>query len=114
MFTPFETVEQIKEGLCSYLETAYKISDRSVFEERGHLLRSVGIRGDAPSIAQDAFVESTPRFPAQRMLSDVLRQYPHIPPGLVDLAAHGTTVGRLPLYDHQAEAIEAAFSGSNV
>ena len=114
MFTPFETFEQIKEGLCSYLETAYRIADPLLFEERGELIRSIGAAGEEPRIAQEAFVESTPRFAAGQMLSDLIAEYPQLPASLVNLAAHGTTVGRLPLYDHQAEAIRAFLGRMNL
>lgn len=104
--TPSQAYEHIRESLASYLETAYKISDRSVNAERAALLRARG------TIAQAPFIEATPAFPAGRMLEQMEREHPEVVPrGLSDLVRHGVPVDRFPLYTHQEAALLAA-SGS--
>jgi ATP-dependent helicase YprA (DUF1998 family) len=105
--TPSQAYEHIRESLASYLETAYKISDRSVNAERAALLRARG------TIAQAPFIEATPAFPAGRMLEQMEREHPEVVPrGLSDLVRHGVPVDRFPLYTHQEGALLAA-SGSS-
>lgn len=113
MFTPFEAYDLLRDGFCSYLETAYKISHRQVALERREILRSPLDEANR-SVAQDPFIESTPRFRATQFLLDVLKRHPNDPESLVDLMSHGTAVGRLPLWDHQTAAIDAGLGGSNV
>lgn len=93
--TPSQAYEHVRESLASYLETAYKISDRSVNAERAALLRARG------TIAQAPFIEATPAFPAGRMLEQMERAHPEVvPQGLSDLVRHGVPVDRFPLYTH--------------
>ena len=49
--TPSQAFEHIKEFVIQYLETAYRISDPSVFAERGEMLRMRG------TVAQEPFIE---------------------------------------------------------
>jgi hypothetical protein len=108
--SPFETFEHLTESICSYLETAYKISDQAVFAERGWLLREDGCAPLAPAVAQDPFIESTPAFPAAQYLAALVNNIGQLPPDLEKLTAFGLPVRDFPLYDHQVEAIERSYS----
>ena len=112
LFSPFETFEHLKESLCSYLETAYKISNRLVFSERGVLLRREALSPGVPAVSQDPFIESTPAFPGSRYLGDVIRSINELPFELLDLVAIGMPVKDFPLYDHQLEALQCAYSST--
>ena len=111
--SPFEGFEQIKESICSYLETAYKISDQAVFAERARLLREEVHPPFTPAVAQDPFIESTPAFPGTRFLADLANTIGQMPAELVDLAAFGMPVRNFPLYDHQAKALEQAYGNAH-
>src|SRR5688500_15735621 len=96
--TPSQAVEHVKEAICQYLETSYKISHPSVFEERGRILRERG------TIAQAPFIEATPAFPTSQMLADLELEHPQwLSHGLADLVRHGVPVDKFPLYTHQQE-----------
>ena len=99
--SPFENFQQAKESICSYLETAYKISDRAVFAERAQLLREEVQPPHTPAVAQEPFIESTPAFPSAQFLANLARTVGPIPSELVDLSAFGMPVRDFPLYDHQ-------------
>jgi len=103
--TPSGAFEHIKESIVQYLETQYRVSDPSIFEERGEILRRVG------TVAQQPFIEATPSFPTSRKLSDLENTYPDlIPSGLAELVRHGVPVDRFALYTHQEQALLAAYS----
>ena len=102
--TPNQAFDHIKESAIEYLETAYRISDPSVYAERGEILRRVG------SVAQEPFIESTPAFPTTRKLSELEKAYDFIPQGLSELVQYGVPIDRFALYRHQEEALLAAFS----
>ncbi|PKO02185.1 MAG: hypothetical protein CVU43_09195 [Chloroflexi bacterium HGW-Chloroflexi-5] len=103
--TPSQAFEHIKESVIQYLETAYRVSDPSVFAERGEILRKTG------TVAQEPFIEATPAFPTSRKLADLERLYPdNLPSGLSELVQHGVPVDRFNLYTHQEEALIASFS----
>jgi len=103
--TPKQSFENIKESLIQYLETQYKISDSTIFAERGKILRQ-------PSqVAQIPFIESTPAFSSTHLLSELEQAHPDkIPAGLSDLVRHGVPVDRHKLYNHQEQALLASFS----
>ena len=84
LFSPFETFEHLKDSLCSYLETAYKISNRLVFSERGVLLRREALSPAVPAVSQDPFIESTPAFPGSCYLGDVIQPINELPFELLD------------------------------
>jgi ribosomal protein S27E len=111
-FSPFESFEHLKESICSYLETAYKISDRAVFAERAQLLRQEVHPPITPAVAQDPFIESTPAFPGTQYLTDLVKAVGQIPAELADLAAFGMPVRDFPLYDHQVEALQRRYSNA--
>ncbi len=111
--SPFENFQQAKESICSYLETAYKISDRAVFAERAQLLREEVQPPLTPAVAQEPFIESTPAFPGAQFLADLARTVGSIPSELVDLAAFGMPVRDFPLYDHQAKALQQAYGNAH-
>lgn len=102
--TPNQAFDHIKESAIEYLETAYRISDPSVYAERGEILRRVG------SVAQEPFIESTPAFPTTRKLSELEKAYDFIPQGLSELVQYGVPIDRFALYRHQEEALLGAFS----
>lgn len=113
--SPFDTFDHLKETICSYLETAYKIANPNVFAERADLLRRDRRGHGAPAVAQDPFIESTPAFPGTEYLSDILKRLPSIPSELVDLAGFGMPVRDFPLYSHQVEALVRALAeGKNL
>lgn len=103
-FTPNQAFDHIKESVAQFLETTYRISNQTIYAERGEILRQSGI------VAQEPFVESTPNFPTARKLAELEEAYDFIPNGLADLMNFGVPVGRYPLYTHQEEALIAAFS----
>jgi len=103
--SPFSTYSHLKESICSYLETAYKISDENLFNERAELLREKGI------IAQETYIETTPPFDTGAMLGDLTRRNsPMLPLGLDELMGFGTSVDKFSLYTHQEKALLKAFS----
>lgn len=104
MYSPFETYEHLKETICSYLETAYKVSDRAASSERSKKLRMTGV------VAQDPFIESTPAFPTGETLTELTQQIDDLPKELYQLASFGMPVRDFPLYQHQAEALRRAYS----
>jgi ATP-dependent helicase YprA (DUF1998 family) len=105
--TPNGALDHVAEAAAQYLETAYRIGNRSVFEERGAILRRRG------SISQAPFIEATPAFTSDKKLSEIEHLHPEIiPGGLSELVRHGVPVDRFPLYVHQEEALLAAFSSS--
>ncbi|HVC31468.1 MAG TPA: DEAD/DEAH box helicase, partial [Steroidobacteraceae bacterium] len=110
--SPFETFEHLKESLCSYLETAYKISDATIFRERGERLRASVAAPLTPVTTQEPFIESTPPFAASEYLADLVARMPELPDALEQLAAFGMPVRSSPLYDHQREAIERAYTST--
>lgn len=73
-FSPFEAFEHLKETVCSYLETAYRISDHAVFAERGSLLRDGSFSSHSPAVAQDPVSALTAyrRIPAYKMAPYIL------------------------------------------
>ena len=102
--TPSQAFEHVKESVVEYLETAYRISDPLIFEERGEILRQTG------TVAQSPFIEATPAFPPAHKLVELEHMYPHIvPSGLADLVQHGVPVDRFALYTHQEQALLNAF-----
>lgn len=107
--SPFESFQQAKESICSYLETAYKISDQAVFAERALLLREEVRPPLTPAVAQEPFIESTPAFPGSRFLADLAKAVHQMPAELSDLASFGMPVRHFPLYDHQAKALEQTY-----
>ncbi len=104
-FTPQQSFDHIKESLIQYLETQYKISNDTIYNERGKILRQDG------QVAQVPFVESTPAFTSTNLLKTLEEKYSDkIPAGLSDLISHGVPVNLHKLYDHQEEALMASFS----
>ena len=99
--SPHKTAEQLKEVLCTYLETAYRISNRAVRSERGRLLREPGV------VSQVPFVETTPMYQEGVWFKDLEERW--IPEKLIELAEFGFPTGRSPLWAHQEAAIRAAW-----
>src|SRR5690606_13056299 len=99
--SPFSISERLKDTLCTYLETAYRISNQTIVDERAQLLRERAV------VSQTPFVETTPLFEQTTLLRDL--KLPAIPRELVELAGIGLSVGKRPLYRHQEEALRAAW-----
>jgi len=93
--------EQLRETVCSYLDTAYKIAHPKVFQERQFLLRQEGV------ISQLPFVETTPRFKTTIKLADL--ELPFLPSKLAELSVLGLLDKRFPLYTHQEKALRASW-----
>lgn len=100
--SPYRIAEELHDILCTYLETAYRISHPVIFDDRSCLLRRRGV------INQTPFIETTPRFASGVWLRDL--DLPWIPQSLADFAALGLPVGRYPLYLHQEQALRSAWS----
>ncbi|MDP9437956.1 MAG: DEAD/DEAH box helicase, partial [Actinomycetota bacterium] len=100
--SPHGMANDLKEVLCTYLETAYRISHPAVTRDRAALLREPGV------IAQIPYVETTPRFKAGGWLREL--GLPWIPDELPDLAHFGLPTNRFPLFAHQEEALRAAWA----
>lgn len=101
MYSPAFIEDQLREILCSSLETTYRISAQSVARDRAALLRKTGV------LSQRSYIETTPRFREGLPLAAV--QHPSIPPQLAELAHCGLINPRYPLYLHQQEALEHAW-----
>ena len=99
---PHTLAAELKEILCTYLETAYRISHPAVVQERANLLRMSGV------VSQVPFIETTPRFRTGAWLRDLGLSW--IPEGLPDLARFGLPTNRFPLWTHQEEALRAAWA----
>jgi hypothetical protein len=99
--SPFLIAGELKETLCTYLETSYRISNQIVVDERAALLREEGV------ISKPPFVETTPRFAPGVWLHDLV--HPAISSQLAEFASIGLPVGKYPLYKHQEEALRAAW-----
>lgn len=99
---PHTFAAELKEMLCTYLETAYRISHPAVVQERANLLRMPDVVSQAP------FVETTPRFRTGAWLRDL--GLPWIPEELPELARFGLPTNRFPLWTHQEEALRAAWA----
>ena len=63
--TPNESFEHLKESLASYVETQYRISNKSVFADRARLIRRSGV------LAQEPFIEATPAFATARFIREL-------------------------------------------
>ena len=102
--SPHTLAAELKEILCTYLETAYRISDPAVAQERGNLLRRRGI------VSQLPFIETTPHFPKGARLHDL--GLPWIPTELSELARSGSPIyGGSRLWTHQEQALRSAWAG---
>jgi len=99
--SPFSITQHLKDTLCTYLETAYRISNQAIVNERAQLLRKRGV------VSQTPFVETTPLFEPGTLLKNL--ELPSLPQELVELAGIGLSVGRRPLYRHQEDALRAAW-----
>lgn len=98
--SPWDIFQHLKDMLCSYLDTAYKLSHPLVAKERYALLQKSGI------ISQVPYVETTPRFESGAFLRD-------LNPTLADLVRHGLPhMEKFPLYKHQQLALEASWLSS--
>ena len=89
------------DSLRTYITSTYHVSNPALVDLRSELLAREG------AIAQQPYVESTPRFKDTRRFSEL-----NLPPGISDLL---TGLGRKglifdPPYDHQAEALELALA----
>lgn len=100
--SPYFIAKELKEILCTYLETAYRISNQTIFKERAELLRKHTI------VSQLPYIETTPLFEQTISLRDI--NIPHIPTQLKDIAAIGMSIGKRPLYKHQEEALQKAWN----
>src|SRR5688572_22776019 len=101
--TPHEAAAHLRQTLVSYLETAYKLGDPALAAERRALLEEPG------SIWQTPYLESTPAYPEGRLLSEICAERPDdFPTDLVDLLSFGSSVGKLPLWQHQEQALLAS------
>lgn len=100
--SPHSVYEHLKETICSYLDTAYRISHPLVSAERAALLRAERV------VTQLPYVETTPKFRTGRRLRDLSIHW--LPRDIPDLVRHGLPTERFPLYQHQQEALENAWA----
>lgn len=100
-----QTVAEMRQALCEYIEATYHIGNERVVQQRRDLL-------DEPStIAQIPYLESTPRYVAGPRFADL--GLPNAASHLLDLMARRQTDGGLgllhdPPYKHQATALDEA------
>ena len=105
--SPQATAEALKESLCVYLETSYRIAHPALARERAALIRT------DQTIAQEPFVETTPRYQAGAWLRDINDQ--RVPVQLAELAKFGLPTDDFPLYKHQEESLrKAVIAGKNL
>lgn len=96
-----QELARYRESLRTYIASTYHISNPALVDMRAELLERDG------TIAQEPYVESTPRYRSTRRFSDL-----SIPPAVSDLLSE---LGREhlvfdPPYDHQAQALEVALA----
>lgn len=99
---PFDVFEHLKETLCAFLDSSYKMSNPLIARERYDLLKSKGV------ISQLPFIETTPRFQSGKKLRNL--QLPAVPAELADLVKFGLSTEKYPLYLHQQRALERAWA----
>lgn len=104
--SPYVLAEQLKETLCTYLETAYRISNKEIQKDRAAILRSYKV------ISQSPFIETTPIFEQGDWLKNI--DIHSIPAQLNDFASIGFPTGRHPLYKHQESAIRNAWNENSL
>jgi ATP-dependent helicase YprA (DUF1998 family) len=100
-------LQRYRDGLVSYIEATYHISDPNLVEVRRRLLLQ------ARQVAQDPYLESTPRYEAGARYS-ALAGVPECVRELLTYLATGEG-GRLvfdPPYAHQAEALEVTLAAA--
>ncbi|HEY8601845.1 MAG TPA: DEAD/DEAH box helicase, partial [Thermomicrobiales bacterium] len=100
--SPQTIADDLKEMLCTYLETAYRISHPAIVAERASLLR------ESTTTSQVPYIETTPRYRAGRKLHDLVDVIPHLPRELPELTQFGLPT-KYPLYQHQEDALHAAW-----
>ncbi|NTU50425.1 MAG: DEAD/DEAH box helicase, partial [Desulfobulbaceae bacterium] len=100
--SPFFAETELREALCSYLETAYRIAHPTIIKERAELLRRPGV------ISQQPFIETTPRFVSGSHISAF--RHAQVPKELAELAQLGLLSSKYPLYKHQEDALERAWA----
>ena len=100
-----ETIEQLHDVLCDYIEATYHISDKSLIKRRKQLLDEPGV------IHQVPYLESTPRYRTGDHFSDMAG----LPPAALEvfrtLSKPENDLPQIiydPLYQHQSEAIYAS------
>lgn len=99
--SPYLTAEQLKEVLCTYLETAYRISNTTILADRASILR------DEKIVSQSPYIETTPRFEQGEWLEKII--LPSLPKHLNEIASFGLPTGKYPLYRHQEQALRNAW-----
>lgn len=108
--SPDFVYRHLRETLCSYLDTAYKMSNQFVYEERAALTREVGV------VSQLPFVETTPKYETKDHLRNLSPRWLEkagcidLPARLADFVTIGLPIlDREPLYTHQQKALEVAW-----
>ena len=99
MGTIGQTISEIQDELCDYIEATYHISHPSLIEERKRLLKQPGV------IYQIPYLESTPKYTTGRPFEE-LDLHPSILKAFLAVGDQGGN--RLiydPPYSHQAEAV---------
>lgn len=96
------TLGQMHETLKRYIEATYHISDESLVGKRLALLSEPGV------IAQEPYIESTPRYKAGRRIEELGLEPPVVDALLPLTESREGSPRRLfnPLYEHQSQALE--------
>lgn len=98
-----ETISQLHQSLCEYIEATYHISNPQVIQQRKRLLGKVGV------IYQKPFLESTPRY----MTRERFDQITNLPKAALEIYSHlskksGSKPQVIydPPYQHQSDSIK--------
>lgn len=109
--SPDQVFHHLKETLCSYLDTAYKMSNQLAYAERAALTRENGV------VTQEPHVETTPLYEPGCFLRDIqfswmtAGQLAWVSSRLDDLIKNGLPIlERRQLHLHQQEALNATWN----
>jgi ATP-dependent helicase YprA (DUF1998 family) len=98
-----ETISQLHQSLCEYIEATYHISNPQVIQQRKRLLDKVGV------IYQKPFLESTPRY----MTRERFDQITNLPTAALEIYSHLSKKSASqpqviydPPYEHQSDSIK--------
>ena len=97
----YREIQHYKDALRTYITSTYHVSNPALVDLRADLLQRAG------AIAQEPYLESTPRYAGARRYRDLLLP-PEVPELLDRLGARGVLFD--PPYEHQALALELALT----
>lgn len=103
----FSVAEEITSGLERFIEAGYHLRDQDLIEERQRMLREPG------AIRQRPYIEATPSYRSSRRIADLQNVPEHAKAALSAISSFDLGLYDPP-YEHQAQALEHYFSGSDL